>query len=353
MSRIYELPLARNYVSHWGFKEAVRELMQNAIDSEDPLEYSVVGHVLSITSRSTVLPASTLVLGQTSKAGVESKIGNFGEGFKLALLVLAREGYEVKVMNGNKLWVPSFVHSETFGTEVLQISEEALGGNQGLTFQIDNLQHEDTTDIHDMCLFMQPAMTDVISTPYGNILPSRQGFLYVGGLMVCETNLKYGYDVKPQFLKLERDRQTVADWDIHWITKDMWLSTKDYEHVAKLMEEDIEDVRLIEYDCPMLLKEACYRQFKKNNPEALAVKSQAELDQVVAKKMVKTVIVGGSYYAGVTGASGYKREIDTHMARTTPLEELQKWFNTHQREMRLPVRIAFKEVLRMAEKWKS
>lgn len=354
MSRIYELPLARNYVSHWGLQEAVRELLQNAIDSEDPLEYSVMDHTLSITSRYTTLPASTLVLGQTTKAGVDAQIGNFGEGFKLALLVLAREGYPVKVMNGDKLWTPSFVHSETFGTEVLQIAEEELGGNQGLTFQIDNLQHDDTTAIYDLCLFMQPAMTDVIGTPFGSILPSRPGFLYVGGLLVCETSLKYGYDILPKHLKLERDRQTVADWDIHWVTKDMWLSTQNWEHVAKLMEDDLEDVRLIEYDCPELLKEACYRQFKKNNPGALAVKSQTELEQVVAKKMVKTVFINsGSYYAAISGAKEYKEVRSTHMARKTPVEELQEWLAAHQRDMRFPVRVAFQQLLVKAKEWKS
>lgn len=353
MNRTYELPLARTYVSHWGLVEAVRELLQNAIDSDDPLEYSVMDRTLSITSRYTTLPASTLVLGQTSKAGVDTQIGNFGEGFKLALLVLAREGYPVKVMNGDKLWTPSFVYSETFGTEVLQIAEEDLGGNQGLTFQIDNLQHDDTTAIYDLCLFMQPVMTDVIGTPYGSILPSRQGFLYVGGLMVCETNLQYGYDILPKHLSLERDRQTVADWDVHWVTKSMWLSTQNWDFVAKLMEDDVEDVRLIEYDCPELLKEACYRQFKKTNPGALAVKSQAELDQVVAKKMVKTVFVSGSYYAGITGAKDYQQIRSTHMARKTPTEELQEWLAAHQREMRHPLRVAFNQLLAKAKDWKS
>lgn len=43
-SKSYELPLARDYVRHWGVTEAVRELLQNMLDSESPNEFSIVGH---------------------------------------------------------------------------------------------------------------------------------------------------------------------------------------------------------------------------------------------------------------------------------------------------------------------
>lgn len=32
---IYELPLSPNYVCNWELKEAIRELLQNAIDGEN------------------------------------------------------------------------------------------------------------------------------------------------------------------------------------------------------------------------------------------------------------------------------------------------------------------------------
>ena len=52
-----------------------------------------------------------MVLGSTSKAGRADDVGSFGEGYKIALLVLTRNGYDVKVLNGNKQWVPEFRHS--------------------------------------------------------------------------------------------------------------------------------------------------------------------------------------------------------------------------------------------------
>lgn len=352
-SKCYELPLSRDYVRHWGVSEAVRELLQNMLDSESPNEFSIVGHQLSITSRFDTLPASTLVLGQTSKAEDKEAIGSFGEGFKLALLVLTRLGYPVTVLNGGVSWTPAFNHSDLFGIEVLTISEQPIHDNQGLTFQIDGLHHDDTTLINEMCLFMQAPMTDVIGTRYGSILPSRPGKLYVGGLFVCDTELEYGYDVLPEYLKLERDRQTVGDFDLRWRAKTMWLDTQQWDQVADMMEKNLKDVELIEYDCPEILKEVCYRKFKEANPGAIAVKSQAELDSVVAKGMIKTVYVGGSYYAAVSSAKEHQALRTVHMAVKSPKEELQEWLAKHQREMRHPVRVAFNELLKLSEKWSA
>lgn len=353
MLKVYELPLSRDYVRRWGVTEAVRELLQNMLDSESPNEFSITGNQLSITSRFDTLPASTLVLGQTSKADDAEAIGSFGEGFKLALLVLTRLGYPVLVLNGSVSWRPEFRHSEMFGTDVLTITEQPIENNQGLTFLVDGLSHEDTNMIQAMCLFMQPPMIDVIGTRYGSILPSRKGKLYVGGLFVCDTQTDYGYDVMPEHLKLERDRQTVASFELQWMTKTMWLDTQRWEQVADLMERDIHDVALIEYDCPEILKETCYRKFKEANPGAIAVKSQAELDEVVAKGMVKTVYIGGSYYAAVSGAKEHQSIRSSHMAVASPNEKLREWLEKHQREMRHPLRVAFQELLKLSENWSS
>ena len=32
--KTYELPISPNYVGNWGIKEAIREILQNAIDSD-------------------------------------------------------------------------------------------------------------------------------------------------------------------------------------------------------------------------------------------------------------------------------------------------------------------------------
>ena len=68
----YQLSLNKDYVKHWGLVEAVREFIQNAIDSESPFKYEFrdtdSGIVLTLRYELTTLPAKTLLLGTTAKA---------------------------------------------------------------------------------------------------------------------------------------------------------------------------------------------------------------------------------------------------------------------------------------------
>lgn len=93
-----ELSLSPKYVSGWGVEEAVREILQNAIDQKaDGAEVSVSydRETLSILTDGARLKTSTLLLGESGKDD-ERYIGKYGEGYKLALLVLTRERKPVR-----------------------------------------------------------------------------------------------------------------------------------------------------------------------------------------------------------------------------------------------------------------
>ncbi|WP_460084684.1 hypothetical protein [Pseudomonas sp. H2_G03] len=353
-SKSYELPLSRDYVRHWGLKEAIRELVQNALDSESPFEYAFADGQLFITSRFARLEASTLVLGSTSKADRADAIGSFGEGYKIALLVLTRNGYDVKVWNGNKQWVPEFRHSDQFDAEVLCINETlAHRQNQGVEFVVSGLTEEDETEIRSMCLRMQPPMSDVIGTKYGHILPSRPGKLYVGTLFVCDTDLTYGYDILPEHLQLERDRQTVSGWDLKQVSKNAWIDTGRLDEVAEKIEAGIPDVEYVEYGSTELVREHCYRLFQQKHPGAIAVQSQEELNSLVKQGMTNTVVVRGAYYSQVANSTSYKQQVSHVVAIQTPKAALEEWYRDNKKYMsRLPA-TSFKELVKRADCWRN
>ncbi len=68
--------------------------------------------------------------------------------------------------------------------------------------------------IRASCLQMQDHIGAIKMTSKGDILLEKPGELYVGGLYICKTEMKYGYNIKPEFIKLERDRQTVSSYDL-------------------------------------------------------------------------------------------------------------------------------------------
>ena len=89
-----ELTIASNYVPTWTVVDAVRELFQNALDQGDYTWHFAAG-TLTLTNCNTSLSTSSLLLGTSTKAGDLATVGQFGEGYKIATLVLLRSGKQV------------------------------------------------------------------------------------------------------------------------------------------------------------------------------------------------------------------------------------------------------------------
>lgn len=350
---VYELPLSKNYVRHWGFEEAIRELIQNALDCESPFEFEFSGDKLLIHSRFSSLKPNSLLLGQTSKSEDKDAIGSFGEGYKIALLVLLREGLKVRIRNNDRDWIPFFQRNEVYDAEVLCIRDErASRKNEGLTFEVSGLSPANIEAIRKNCLLMQNNVGEVIDTKYGQILRERPGRLYVGNLYVCQTELKYGYNVKPEHLRLERDRQTVSNFDLQWLTKDMWFDSERYDEVSALIEEGEKDVEYAQHGSPELVKDACYRRFRMKHPNGIVAKNQEELEQLVDRGLTNVVIVRDTYAQVVRQSSGYRSTAGSLVAVKTPEQQLEEFFEKHRGLMRRVAIVNFKKLLTASKGWR-
>ena len=352
--RYYELPLSKDYVRHWGMPEAVREIIQNALDSDSPFEYELDESegVLRVHSRHTTLTPNTLLLGKTTKADRDDKIGSFGEGYKIALLVLCRENYKVRVLNGDRIWKPGFVMSRIFQAEVLRIEDHyAMQKNEGLTFEVAGLSAEDIQKIRASCLHMQSDVGQIMQTQYGRILLDLPGKLYVGGLFVCDTDLTYGYDVLPKYLRLERDRQTVSGWDMKSITKEMWFDTKQYDQIANLLAEKTPDLEYAEYGAPDLVKEACYRHFREQHPGAVIAKDQQELERLVESGMQRVIVIGGAYGSLVKESASYASRVIVPVL--SPHDQLEGWFEANKKRLLPSLQESFQIILEKSKRWRN
>lgn len=325
----YELPLARNYVAHWKMANAVRELIQNALDSESPFKYEFSGDMLRLTSEFTTLGPNTLLLGTTSKAESKESIGSFGEGYKIAMLVLTREGNDVEFHNGPVRWTPSFHHSKKFQDEVLVVTEESLPApHTGLDVYVRGLTDEDISTIRSSCLLMQSEVGEVKKTSLGDVLLNRPGQLFVGGLFITQTGLKYGYNIKPEYVRLERDRKTVDNWELKSVTLNMLIEAFSYKEVSKLIIDGVSDVEYARWNMPAVVEGEIYRQWSENNKNTLVAETQEELKSLVAQGF-KVVHVSGSVYRAVTSSPAYKEAAPKMRATYEPADMLRQWFAKH------------------------
>lgn len=248
-----ELSLSPKYVSGWGVEEAVREILQNAIDQKaDGAEVSVSydRETLSILTDGARLKTSTLLLGESGKDD-ERYIGKYGEGYKLALLVLTRERKPVKVVTDAETWTPEFRLSETFGEESLQIDVEETGvpGGEFTEFRIGGISPAMMRSFGDRFIALERFMGRDIGakreSEYGTImLESRyKGKFYVGGLFVQEdTGFAYGYDFLPEHVSLDRDRKAINHYELKELTARALTSCGDVSLLVNSFDEKHLDV---------------------------------------------------------------------------------------------------------------
>ena len=354
----YTLSLTKEYVSHWGVSEACRELIQNVIDNPKPYEYNFDEYLpglfkFTLTSKDTWLHPSTLLLGASSKKE-DGYIGHFGEGYKLALLVLTRLGKAVTVINGDLLWKPSFQFYKNYGAEVLEIQEtNNFESTSDLSFVIGDLTQEDVDAIKKTWLVFQDDVGEIFKSEYGDIMFDQPGKLYVGGLFVCSTDMKFGYNFKPKHVKLERDRQTVSSWDLKYHAKEMWFETKRWDYIATLISEECPDVSYAEYGCPDEVKEACFKLFDKQYPNRLAAKSHYEMNSLTARGIQSAVYVGSSFGSVIQGSSSYANRYRKTFEQTPPEQKLKEWLAKNRKEMRRKSIIAFKSLINESKQWRS
>ena len=158
MKSKFELSISTDYVSDWGLVEAFRELFQNALDNEIVNPENKMGWAydekegkVTITNKTSKLSARTLLLGGGTKKDDNRTIGKHGEGYKIAFMVLLRNGKQITVYNygANEVWEVKLVKSRKYdGAEVTTVFVEkepfwSKVPNNDLTIEVTGITPEE------------------------------------------------------------------------------------------------------------------------------------------------------------------------------------------------------------------
>ena len=378
----YELPISPNYVSNWGIKEAIREILQNAIDSDKcghPKEilYSPDASVLTIINKGAMLPLSSLVLGCSSKSDVDGMIGKFGEGYKLALVVLLRKGLSINIINRCEEWEPSFRYSDNFGTQVLNIDVKPLPDNadcNDVVFAISGIGE----DLYKELLLLFPCIDD----NYGNIVESENGYIllddkfkgkmYVEGLFVqTDNNFKYGYNFNSNVVCLDRDRKAINYYELKKLTaasivtaekccpelfkaiSDSYTDVKDIKDVLDDASEDfLKEYRDMLYEekgleeNTLVATESVMKQLQQMDIDAPIVKGTEIESYLIAKANDKL----GLIYEAKEAASKKNNEDDAwYYVRTTNWMSLKCWFDKYGKRISKEGKEQFEKIMSRME----
>lgn len=304
-TQCYELTLTPNYVSDWTFNDAIRELIQNGTDQEIldkdnkfSIDYDYKSKTLRLTNEKSKLKINTLLLGRSSKADNEDTVGQFGEGYKIAALVLNRLGNTFTIYNNecNEVWTSRFKNSKKWIEKILAFYVEKVPtSNTGLVIEVGNVTADEYDSLCETWIGFYDGL-EKIETTYGDILldEEMQNKIFVNGLAVsCSEDMEYGYDFKPKYITLERDRKTCDSWNAGDITSKMiaeaMLDGKiDFERVKYMVEESTDDVYHLDFNTHLggvqEIQKRMIESFDKQytTPYSIPVREQSDIDKVKA-----------------------------------------------------------------------
>lgn len=338
----FELSLASDYVPDWTIADAIRELFQNALDQEAQIpdntaSWSYKDGTFKISNKTSTLYTWSLLLGTTTKEGDDRTIGQFGEGYKIATLVLLRNAKEVTIYNYGlrEVWRPRFVKSRRFGADILTFFVDkkypwAQVPDNDLTFEVTGITEEEWHEqIVPSNLHLQSDVKIEESNEFGEALsdPRHAGLVFVNGLYVCTYEpYHFGYNFKPGNLKLDRDRKLASDFDLRWLASKFWMNNP---KAIEFVEQDLADVSYLSdvlwspRDSTSVTNAALDRFRLVHGPRAVPVTTQEEADKVPAG--YKAVIVSRNYKNLITRGSTYEEPEDDSI---DPLDKLQQWFDS-------------------------
>lgn len=359
---IENLPICFDYVPDWTIVEAIRELFQNAKDNQTTnpenvmfWDYNKESKVLTIGNKTSVLERNSLLIGKSSKRNDENTIGQHGEGYKIAFMVLMREGKNVTVYNYGKkeIWTSKVVKSKKYKENVpaLDIKKEAIWKkvpDNNLTIVIEGITEEEYEKIKEKNLNLRKGEYRVYaSCENGEILEdkSEKGNIYVSGLYVCNVEeLLFGYNCVPKIIKLDRDRKLLDTIDVQRCTSSLWIQiaklAEHAEYVAKMITDKVPDVRYVYENLYgkseeirnniKVIKEETAKQFKEENGEdAVPVVLQEDLERVISEGVQRPVMVDYNTYSMIRDRFTITRKIDTKKVEDFSFRELieELWKN--------------------------
>ena len=331
--RKYELSISADYVPDWGTTEAMREFFQNAIDEETRdsgnqmfFEYDPGKQIVRIGNKHSDLDIKTLLFGVTTKKNDREMIGNYGEGYKIATVVLLRLGKTVIFQNycRKEVWRPRLVKSRkydgilvpTFFVEQAAIWEKVP--EHSLIVEIGGITPEEYLEMKEANLHLQSEVSRR-ETTYGSILDEEQyrGKIYVGGLFICnETELEVGINFKPRVVRIERDRSMVNSFDIKWYAARMVEELKDKELMKRSLNH-YSGTYIESYRVPDEIKDEVATDFiNQYGAKAVPVSNQSDIEgmkkrgykAVIVSESKKNVIMESQYYADVREAVKEEKE---------------------------------------------
>lgn len=283
--------IGKEYLPTWGVQQALREIYQNFLDYGPYTEdvEMLENDMVRVTVSNDWIPESLdfLRIGNSKKNNPDA-IGKHGEGIKMAFLILERLNLPSMIITRDYRVYPKFMDN----------------GDIGECFCMEYVNHDDDVNTFsvtfecsdaDYDTFRNNVLSDVdvlFEHEYGDIVNRESGNIYSGGLFVTKvTNMSKAYNIKPQFLPLDRDRCAPRSFDLNY------HASKINEYHGKITAEELShsDTMYTE-KIPDEVKERIKPRMVGNSIEFIVKGKDGAEDKIINNSYLKDALKKDSFF---------------------------------------------------------
>ena len=234
------LTIEADYCKSWTIKDAIREIIQNGLDTRTEVTFEQDGNLCEISDCGLGVKLSDFIIGRSSKQGDKEVIGQFGEGLKIGCLVLAREGRQVNIVSLGKSYDFSIQYDDTWQEKLLTIDVDDSPIKQKGTAVSIECSEEEIEQARRLFMQLNPQpVIDTIgvgSNVTGSNILETPGIIYVNGLAVTKVDALYGYNFVNRKELVNRDRAAIGHSEIKSCIAEALSYTTNVGIISNLMK---------------------------------------------------------------------------------------------------------------------
>lgn len=227
---VTKLPIHKDYCRDWVIIDALREIISNALDTKTKVSIKKIGKEFHIIDRGKGISQKHLLLGLSKN----KNIGQFGEGLKIAVLILLRNGFDIQIETVGRTYIPKLEEEEEFENEIITKWYHCPNKRTKGTEIVTNVGDKDIQQAKKLfAIYTTPELVE--ENDFGKIYKNfdNEGTIYLRGVVVQNIGKSlFSYEITDKKL-VGRDRKAIDERKLKFAAKKILKNAKLKDVITK------------------------------------------------------------------------------------------------------------------------
>jgi len=238
-------PISTDYCFNWTIQDALREFIANALDTDTEIRVEYNDGKGRIVDSGDGIRLRHFIFGISKKG--KDDIGQFGEGLKVASLVMARNNRKVEIQTKDYNYYPTIEHNDEFDTDLFTVYVKKNQRKEGTIINFECTENE-LTKTKELFSYFRDGRKKTLLTSNLDVFFDEPGNIYINGLLTANISCIFGYNIKDKTLVASRDRNTVDTIKLSQYIQEFLELTNDESVIVEYLTGWKRDRYYLEYN---------------------------------------------------------------------------------------------------------